>query len=88
MCSTKKGIKLLERAAELGDKASQAILVSYYNNGHPSPKCLGKAIYYAEKAVDQGSSTAQCILAALIEDSDSSNCEDEVFQLRTLAAFQ
>ena len=49
--NTKKGIKLLERTAELGDKASQAILASYYINGHLSPKGLVKARYYAEKAV-------------------------------------
>ena len=53
------------------------------------PKCLAKARYYTEKAVDQGSRVAQCILAKLIEDSDSSNCcEEEVFLLNILAAFQ
>ena len=86
--NTKKAIKLFQRAAELGDRDAQIRLTDCYYYGNLFPRCLQKARYYAEKAVDQGSSDAQYILAELIGKSGDSNCEEEVFRLNTLAAFQ
>jgi hypothetical protein len=84
---TKKAIQLFKRAAELGGRNAQIELTKLYYTGHVVTKCLQKARYYAEKAVDHGSREAQFILAQLIENSDS-NSEEEVFRLYTLAAFQ
>ena len=97
--NTKKGLKLIKRAAELGDGHAQDILANVYYSGDIEcniPKCLERARYYAEKGVDQGSVTSQSVLANLFMDPTLSESlgfnrdeEDEkVFQLLTLASYQ
>jgi hypothetical protein len=87
----KKAIKLYERAAELGDAASQDILALHYYNSYrdsgKSKKCLEKMRYYAEKAAHQGIINSQYILADLFMNSDC-NRNEEILRLLTLAAFQ
>jgi hypothetical protein len=91
---TKKAIKLMKRAAELGEACAQDDLAHAYYFGDYSPdipKCLEKARFYAEKGADQGAATSQFILANVIIDSPDFNLDaddEKVFKLLTLAAYQ
>jgi hypothetical protein len=86
--NTKKGLKFLERAAELGDAEAQNNLAMEFSSGKSVPECLEKARYYAEKGADQGSSAAQSTLAEMIMHSPDYNSvegNEKVFKLLTLA---
>jgi TPR repeat protein len=52
-------VKLIKRAAELGDAEAQNQHAKAYNYGHIVPKHLEKTRYYAEKGADQGTIVAQ-----------------------------
>ena len=84
--NTKKGIKLLQRAAEMGNAEAQSKLAAMYQAGEIVPKCLEKARYYAEKAANHGLPDAQALLAIILLSSD--NNREGAFRLLTLAAYQ
>jgi hypothetical protein len=92
--NTKKAMKLMKRAAELGDATAQDELAKVYFFEKYSldiPQCLEKARYYAEKGADQGTFISQLILANVIMDSPDFNLDeanDKVIKLLTLSAFQ
>ena len=83
----KKGIKLFERAADLGNADAQSELAAMYFNGNLGyANCLDKARHYAEKAANQGAPIAQHILGFILLLHDKHY--EEYFRLLTLAAFQ
>ena len=88
----KKGLKLLKRAAELGDADAQNILADAYCHGTSFlPTCSEKGRYYAEKAADQGAEVSQTILAKMIMDSPDYNDakgDEKAYKLLTLASYQ
>ena len=89
--NTKKAMKLMKRAAELGDAAAQDDLATayYFGNYSDVPVCMEKARYYAEKGADQGTFISQCILANMIMTAYNGDEDDEkVLKLLTLSAYQ
>ena len=87
----KKGIKICERAAKLGDKNSSNKLTKMYYCGGGVPKNLEKARYYAEKGADQeGAISSQTILANMLVTASPNNPQvaKKAIRLWTLSAFQ
>ena len=90
----KKGMKLLERAAELGDVFAQDELAQDYYSGNFVPKCFEKARYYAKKGADQGGCISQSILGLMTlqhnchTESPEEHEEREALRLLMLSGFQ
>jgi hypothetical protein len=90
--NTKKAIKLMKRAAELGDACAQDDLAhAYYFGDSGLPRCLEKARYYAEKGAEQGTFMSQSILANVImtaPDFNRNEDNEQVIKLLTLSSYQ
>jgi hypothetical protein len=69
--SKKIGLKLIKKAAELGNAKAQGNLAKLYYRGEIFKKCcLRKAICHAEKGADDGDRVSQSLLACMTMEKD------------------
>jgi hypothetical protein len=88
--NTEKGLKLINRAAKLGNRMAQDNLAQEIDPN--TPEGLEEARYYAEKAADQGAVMSQSLLADMImnspEEYNPGEDNEKLFKVLTLASYQ